>query len=260
MYLDISGRYTSRYKCTHIHYYNIVVTIRIGTSGWVYKHWRGDRPALKQREWFGCYAREFDTVEINNSFYRLPSETAFDAWREQAPPGFVYAVKASRFLTHMKKLKEPEQPLALFFSRASRLRGTLGPVLYQLPPRWKVNLERFEHFLSVLPSGYSHVVEFRDPTWLIADVFRLMERHAVAHCMHDMGGAWTPLRVTARKVYVRFHGDLRHGGNYTDDSLREWAQRIAGWRGQHDVFVYFNNDVGGYALDNARTVKRFVIP
>jgi uncharacterized protein YecE (DUF72 family) len=140
------------------------MTIRIGTSGWVYPHWRDIfYPAeLRQADWFGYYAREFDTVEINNSFYRLPAAATFDTWREQAPPGFCYAVKVSRFLTHLKKLKDPEEPIRRFFERASRLGTTLGPLLYQLPPHWKVNLPRFEHFLAALPKGYIHVAEFRD--------------------------------------------------------------------------------------------------
>ena len=129
------------------------MTVRIGTSGWVYDHWRGIfyPEDLRQADWLGYYAREFDTVEINNTFYRLPGEAAFDRWREQVPPGFLYAVKASRFLTHLKKLKEPEEPLQSFFERAGRLGETLGPVFYQLPPHWRVNLPRFEHFLAALP-------------------------------------------------------------------------------------------------------------
>jgi hypothetical protein len=134
--------------------------IWIGTSGWVYDHWRGIfyPEDLRQRDWFSYYAREFDTVEINNTFYRLPSEAAFDRWREQAPPGFTYAVKASRFLTHFKKLKDPQEPLQRFFERAGRLSETLGPVLYQLPPHWRANLPRFEHFLAALPPGRSQGV------------------------------------------------------------------------------------------------------
>jgi uncharacterized protein YecE (DUF72 family) len=209
--------------------------LRIGTSGWVYAHWRGllYPPELKQAEWFGVFARHFDTVEINNSFYRLPSEAAFDAWREQAPKGFLYAVKASRFLTHFKKLKEPEEPLKLFFDRAQRLGDRLGPVLYQLPPRWKLNLPRFEAFLAALPRGYDHVVEFRDQSWLVV-----------------------PATVTATPVYVRFHGASSQGGDYPHHELETWAHRISEWRGQGlDVYVYFNNDWGGFALKNAVALK-----
>ncbi|HET7088676.1 MAG TPA: DUF72 domain-containing protein [Anaerolineae bacterium] len=234
------------------------MTIHIGTSGWVYNHWRGIfyPERLRQSEWFACYAREFDTVEINNSFYRLPGETTFDKWRTQAPPGFLYAVKASRFLTHLKKLKDPEEPLRRFFERAGRLGETLGPVLYQLPPHWQVNLPRFEHFLSVLPKGYRHVVEFRDASWLTEDVFRLMERHRVAHCIHDLQPLNVPLRVTTSMVYLRFHGDPSHGGNYPHAALDAWAGRIDAWRSQgFGVFAYFNNDIGGYALENAKTLR-----
>jgi uncharacterized protein YecE (DUF72 family) len=232
--------------------------VRIGTSGWVYRHWQGRfyPPDLRPAGWFAHYAREFDTVEINNSFYRLPSEAAFDAWREQAPPGFLYAVKASRFLTHLKKLKDPEEPLAHFFARADRLGPTLGPVLYQLPPHWRVNLPRFAAFLAALPPGYRHVVEFRDPTWLCDEVFALMERHGVAHCFHDMRPLEVPLRVTAPPVYVRCHGDPAHGGDYPRAALETWAARIAAWRDRGlDVFVYFNNDIAGFAIENARALK-----
>ena len=151
--------------------------IRIGCSGWQYKHWRGDfYPAeLPQSRWFAHYALTFDTVEINNSFYRLPEAETFDKWREQAPRAFLYAVKASRFLTHMKKLKDPEEPIERFFDRASHLGRHLGPVLYQLPPNWTLNLERFEHFLQALPRRYDHVIEFREPSWYDDRVFRSEE-------------------------------------------------------------------------------------
>ncbi len=148
------------------------MAVRIGTSGWVYKHWREVfyPPDLPARAWFTFYAREFHTVEINNSFYRLPSPEMFDAWRNQAPPGFLYAVKASRYITHMKKLKDPKEPLHEFITRAQHLGHTLGPILYQLPPHWRVNLERLEQFLALLPAGYRHVIEFRDASWLIEPV------------------------------------------------------------------------------------------
>ncbi|MBN1247390.1 MAG: DUF72 domain-containing protein [Anaerolineae bacterium] len=238
------------------------MTIRIGTSGWVYDHWRGIfyPEDLRQGDWLSFCAREFDTVEINYSFYRLPSEDAFYRWHEQALPGFLYAVKASRYLTHLKKLRDPEEPLQRFFERAGRLGQALGPILYQLAPRWHVNLPRFEHFLAALPNGHVHVVEFRDASWLIEGVFRLMERYHVAHCIHDMHPLQVPLRITAPPVYVRFHGDPTHGGDYQEAERETWARRIDGWRAQGlDVFVYFNNDVAGYALKNARTLKRLLV-
>lgn len=235
--------------------------VRIGTSGWVYLHWRGlFYPAeRRQADWFGHYASHFDTVEINNSFYRLPSEAAFDAWREQAPPGFLYAVKASRFLTHFKKLKDPEAPLALFFERARRLGDRLGPVLYQLPPRWKVNLPRLEAFLAALPRGYDHVLEFRDQTWMTEAVFQAMARRGVSHCLHDLRGLEVPPAVTATPVYLRFHGAQSQGGDYPREELAAWARRIRDWRGQGlEVVVYFNNDWGGFALKNAVMLREMV--
>jgi uncharacterized protein YecE (DUF72 family) len=221
------------------------VSVRIGTSGWIYPHWRGRfyPPELRAREWFAFYARTFDTVEVNNSFYRLPSAETFEAWRAQAPPGFHYAVKASRFLTHYKHLKDPQEPLRTFFERAAHLGGTLGPVLYQLPPRWRVNLERLEHFLAALPAGYTHVVELRDETWITEAVFQLLERYRVAHCIHDYYTLRVPLRVTAPPVYVRFHGDVDHAGDYPEARLKTWAKRIAEWQSEGlDVYAYFNND------------------
>ncbi len=159
----------------------------------------------------------------------------------------------------MKKLKDPEEPLQRFFERAHHLGSTLGPVLYQLPPRWKVDLPRFEHFLSLLPTGYHHVIEFRDASWLIDDVFRLMEQNHVAHCIHDMQPLAIPIRVTASPVYVRFHGDTKHRGSYDDKTLAAWADRIADWQTQNlPVIAYFNNDVGGYAVKNAATLIHLV--
>jgi uncharacterized protein YecE (DUF72 family) len=234
------------------------MTIRIGTSGWVYMHWQGVfYPAdLPQRDWFSFYARSFDTVEINNSFYRLPTVATFEAWRQQAPPEFLVAVKASRYLTHLKKLNDPEVPLSRFFEHAGCLEQTLGPVLYQLPPHWRVNISRFEHFLGALPAGTTHVIEFRDQSWLTEEVFQLMERHGVAHCIHDMHPLQVPYRVTARTVYIRFHGDMENYGDYRPATLATWAERIEDWNRRNlDVFAYFNNDIFGYAVKNALTLK-----
>ena len=159
----------------------------------------------------------------------------------------------------MKKLKDPEQPVAAFFERAGHLEETLGPVLYQLPPRWKLNQERFEHFLSTLPKGHKHVVEFRDESWLVEEVFKLMERFGVSHCIHDMPPLKIPLRVTANPVYIRLHGDRDHGGNYADTVLIDWAKRIEDLAGKDgEVFVYFNNDMGGYAVENGKRLRELI--
>ena len=234
--------------------------IHIGTSGWHYKHWLGVfyPPGTSGSEMFEFYGRHFDTVEINNSFYRLPSATTFDTWRESSPQGFCFAVKASRFITHMKKLKDPESSSAKFFLVAEHLRGKLGPILFQLPPRWKVNVERLSDFLETLPTGNKYVVEFRDESWLVKPVFESLRRHNVAFCIHDFADMRVPHEVTADFAYLRFHGptSAKYFGSYSDSELRVWAERIEKWRAElRAVYAYFNNDPGGEAVKNALVLK-----
>jgi len=234
--------------------------IRIGCSGWQYQHWRGEfyPTELSQSRWFTHYALIFDTVEINNSFYRLPDAGTFAKWRDQASRRFLYAVKASRFLTHMKKLKDPEEPIARFFDRAKHLGSHLGPVLYQLPPRWPVDLPRFEHFLAALPGGIQHTVEFRETSWYDKRVYELLRRYKVAMCLHDMEGSASERRVVGPFVYVRFHhGTKKYGGRYSDAKLDAWAE----WLSERvtegvDVFAYFNNDIGGHAPHDAIRLRQ----
>jgi uncharacterized protein YecE (DUF72 family) len=229
---------------------------RVGCSGWQYKHWKGDfYPAdLPTREWLEYYARHFDTVEVNNSFYRLPGEGVFESWRGRTPPNFLFAVKASRFLTHMKKLKDPEEPIARLFARASELRGKLGAVLYQLPGQMPKNLDRLSAFLEALPPRVKHAIEFRNPDWYDQDVMQLLRRHNVALCLHDMTGSIAPRLLTARFTYVRFHGATRrYDGAYPQETLEDWA----GWLSAngHPAFVYFNNDMHGHAPHDAARLK-----
>jgi len=237
------------------------VKVLIGTSGWHYKHWLGVfyPPRTTGRQMFEFYARYFNTVEINNSFYRLPSATTFDTWRESSPEGFCYAVKASRFITHMKKLKDPESSSSKFFLVADRLRKKLGPILFQLPPRWKVNVERFSEFLTVLPRGHKYVIEFRDESWFVKPVFELMRKHNVAFCIHDFADMKVPNEITADFSYIRFHGptSAKYFGSYSDADLREWARRIERCE-VSAVYAYFNNDPGGEAVKNALALKKFL--
>ena len=228
--------------------------LRIGCSGWQYRHWRGDFYPLElpAARWLTRYAQAFDTVELNNSFYRLPPAGAFRRWRESTPAGFLFAVKASRYLTHMKKLKDPEEPLGRFFEAARELGPKLGPVLYQLPPRWPANIERLRTFMAALPPGVRHVMEFRDPSWYAPAVLDVLREAGVALCLHDMPGSATGRARVGPFVYVRFHGVTRYGGRYGDETLGGWAawmaeQLAAG----HAVFAYFNNDVGGHAPRDA---------
>ena len=236
--------------------------IHVGCSGWVYRHWKGGfYPAdLPQKRWFERYAEEFDTVEINASFYRVPPTSTFDGWREKAPPGFRYAVKANRFLTHMKKLVDCEQPRAEFIALARRLGPTLGPILFQLPPSLHKDLPRLEGFLEHLPADLEHVVEFRHRSWYDDEVLALLDRYAVGFVAHDLVGLQSPRWASGRTAYVRFHGTGgKYRGRYSEHAIADWAQWLAD---QHaagrSAWAYFNNDIGGDAIEDARMLKSAV--
>jgi len=237
--------------------------IRIGTSGFHYKHWIGRYyPAgIKPANMLAHYLRDFDTVELNNTFYRLPETASFDAWRNAAPPGFIYAVKGSRFLTHMVKLKDPERGLVNFIPRAERLRQKLGPILWQLPPKWNLNLERLEEFLQKLPRAHRYAFELRNETWMTDEVYDLLRKYNAAFCIYELAGYHTPFLVTADWTYIRLHGptQLKYQGSYTDAQLEVWAERIREWsRTMKAIYVYFDNDDSAYAVHNALTLKRLV--
>jgi len=228
--------------------------IRIGTSGWVYKHWKGIfyPEKLPQRLWFEHYARHFDTVEINFTFYRLPELRAFESWHDRAPPGFTYAVKGSRLITHVRRLREPAEGVGRLLERLPALRETAGPVLWQLPPDFARDDERLEAFLAVLPRQWQHTLEFRHESWLVDPVFERLRQAGVALTIPDRPGMPRALELTADWTYVRFHAGATPDGNYTDAQLDEWARRIADWRDRGvAVWAYFNNDWYGFALHNA---------
>jgi uncharacterized protein YecE (DUF72 family) len=233
--------------------------VRIGCSGWVYNHWRGlfYPEKLPVKRWFAFYAGTFDTVEINNSFYRLPPPATFAAWREQAPPGFRYAVKANRFITQAKKLRDAEEPLVRMMDAVAPLGEALGPMLYQLPPRFKVNLDRFESFLQLLPTGIVNVFEFREPSWYCDAVFALLDRYGASFCAHDMPGLVSPRLAVGPVAYVRFHGGLgKYWGRYPDERLLGWADWMAEQaRGGRPVWAYFNNDPEAHAVADAQTLR-----
>jgi uncharacterized protein YecE (DUF72 family) len=241
----------------------VVARVHIGTSGWHYKHWLGVfyPEGTRASEMFQFYARSFDTVEVNNSFYRLPTATTFDNWREASPQNFCFAVKGSRFITHMKKLKDPKTSSEKFFHVADRLGEKLGPILFQLPPRWKLNVERFDEFLRALPGGHQYVFEFRDETWLVPEIYRLLRQHKAAFCIHDFADMKVPQEITAKFTYIRFHGptSAKYFGSYSNRELSTWAERIKKWRRDlSSIYVYFNNDPEGAAVKNALTLKKLV--
>jgi uncharacterized protein YecE (DUF72 family) len=224
----------------------------------MYKHWRDViyPPKLPQRKWFEYYATMFDTVEINNTFYRLPTEKAVEGWAAQAPPGFTYAVKMGAFGSHRMKLRDAASWLPNHLDRLDRLGSTAGPTLVQLPPRWRRNAERLDEFLSVAPKSRRWAVELREPSWLHDEVYAVLRKHGAALCIHDLldGHPW---ELTTDWTYVRFHGPhaMTHAyqGRYGEDGLFWMAARLSSWLDEgKDVYAYFNNDDSGYAVHDAR--------
>ena len=227
----------------------------VGTSGWHYGHWRDlfYPHGLPIRSWLSFYAERFSSVEVNGSFYRLPSELTMQSWREETPEGFVFALKASRQITHYRKLRDAGESIERFLGRARLLGEKLGPLLYQLPASMERDDARLQDFLAILPSDLAHVVEFRHASWLHEDVFRILRRYGVALCAVDSPSFNVPLVLTAPHAYVRFHGpSAMYAGLYSEDDLRHWAHDLRSLAGSAEaVYAYFNNDERGYAVVNA---------
>lgn len=239
--------------------------IRVGTSGWVFKEWRGAfyPEGLPQTQWLGYFAKKFDTVEVNSTFYHLASAATFERWGQTAPADFLFSVKVDRLITHRKKLRDCGEVLAQFLERAELLRSHLGPILYQLPPHWRVDVERLREFLTLLPAEFHHVLEFRDPSWCTAAVRDLLAANNINWCIHDMPGHDWPAWVTGPVVYIRFHGasTQKYAGSYRLTDLARWAQRMRNHAANgHDVFAYFNNDIHGHAVRNARELLDMLQP
>jgi uncharacterized protein YecE (DUF72 family) len=237
--------------------------IRIGTSGYHYKHWVGPYypQTIKSSGMLAHYGNDFDTVELNNTFYQLPNESTFQAWRDNTPDEFLFAVKGSRFITHMIKLRDPQRGLGNFLPRAELLGKKLGPILWQLPPNWKVNTERLESFLAELPRKHQYTFELRHESWMCEEVYDILRRYGAAFCIYELAGYQTPLQLTADWTYVRLHGPTRnkYQGSYSEEQLAEWAARIRSWSKMlSHIYVYFDNDDSAYAVDNALTLKRLV--
>jgi uncharacterized protein YecE (DUF72 family) len=236
--------------------------IRIGTSGWNYGHWLGTfyPKGTRQQDLLAAYAERFDTVEINRTFYSLPDANVVATWREQSPVGFLFAAKASRYLTHRKKLKDPEEPIERLFGCIEALKEKLGPVLFQLPPRWGVNPDRLQRLLGELPGQHRYAFEFRDPSWHNGRILELLSRRGAAFCIFDLAGKRSPIEVTTGFVYIRLHGPGGpYQGSYDGRTLSGWARRISGWsEAGKDVYCYFDNDEKAYAPHDALRLKVMV--
>jgi uncharacterized protein YecE (DUF72 family) len=237
--------------------------VRIGTSGWHYRHWlgpfydKGTRPA----DLLTLYARHFDTVEVNATFYRLIETRTLEGWREQTPQGFLFACKGSRYLTHMKRLKDPGTGVARYFERVRALEAKLGPIVFQLPDRFRPDLERLARFIDALPRRQRYAFEFRDPAWFADPMLALLRQRRVALCLYQIAGKEAPIEVTADFVYIRLHGPgAAYQGSYDERTLGAWAERLSGWQGRGlDVFCYFDNDERGFAPKNATRLKELLL-
>ena len=237
--------------------------IRIGTSGFHYKHWKGPfyPEKIPDAAMLDFYARHFDTVELNNSFYRLPTAAAFDCWRDATPENFLFAVKASRFITHNKKLKDPENAIDNLLPRAVHLGKKLGPVLFQLPPKWRVNSERLRNLLRILPRDIRYTFEFRELSWMTSEVCAILREFNAAFCIYELAGYRSLLSVTADFTYVRLHGpDIgKYQGSYSEQQLSQWARQIEFWAKElKSVYFYFDNDQAGYAAMNALRLREMI--
>ena len=234
----------------------------VGTSGWYYQHWYGPfyPKKLSKDELFSYFAQHFNTVELNNTFYHLPKETTVKGWHKKAPVNFVFAVKASRFITHIKRLANLKDSLKVFLKRAYLLRDKLGPILYQLPPSMKKNSQRLTNFLKRLPKRTKNVVEFRHQSWLNEEIFTILKKFNAAHCIVSMPDFPTVVRASADFVYIRMHGGSSlYRSNYSQAELKQ----CAGWikkflKSGLDTYVYFNNDAYGYAVKNALALKKML--
>lgn len=236
--------------------------IYVATSGFYYDHWKGPfyPEDLPKSKFLQFYIERFNSVELNNPFYRLPNEAAVRHWHDIAPEGFIYAVKASRVITHIKRLKDAKPSLELLFERIAPLKEKLGPILFQLPPNWKVNTERLEEFLKALPKGGRHAFEFRDTSWFEPEVYELLRKHNAAFCIYDFNFVQSPKEITADFIYLRLHGPAGpYSGSYSDEALRGWAADFRRWiKKVKNIYCYFDNDQAGFAALNALTLKKMI--
>ena len=237
--------------------------IHIGTSGWNYKHWRGPfyPTDLPQKEWLEFYCRQLQSVEINNSFYKLPEVKTLKTWFDIVPSNFIYTLKANRYITHMKKLNEPEKPVANLHSRTDVLKDKLGAILFQLPPQWHFNEQRLSAFLNTLSANYHYSFEFRDDSWWNDKTYQMLKKHNAAFCIFELAGQQSPKEITADFIYIRLHGPDKEAyqGEYDDKTLAGWAGAIHAWHDKEkEIYCYFDNDQNGFAVKNALKLQNML--
>jgi uncharacterized protein YecE (DUF72 family) len=235
--------------------------IYVGASGWHYTEWVKDKfyPAdLPQNKWLAFYAKQFNTVELNNPFYHLPPKTTFQGWHKQTPKNFLFSVKASRYITHMKRLLDPKEGVSKFLKSAEGLKEKCGPILFQLPPQFPCNPERLAKFLKILPKRHQYTVEFRHPSWYKQEIYDLLKDFNAAFCIFELGELISPIVTTADFVYVRLHGyGKKYAGIYTEKDLQAWAKRFKSWYKEgKSGYCYFDNTASGQNTQNALRLKK----
>jgi uncharacterized protein YecE (DUF72 family) len=233
---------------------------RIGTSGWTYKHWKGVvyPSGVPVSKWLRYHSAQFDTIEVNATFYRLPKPDTFERWYRETPEDFLWAVKGSKFITHTRGLKDSGEPLERLYGGLSGLREKLGPILFQLPPRLSYNKNLLLNFCDHLDHSKLHALEIRHPSWIVDQVFQILKEHEVAFCFSDTAGRYPYHETfTADFLYIRLHGSRKmYASEYTEEELQAWARKIRSW--DMEAYVYFDNDFGGFAVNNAKRLREIL--
>jgi uncharacterized protein YecE (DUF72 family) len=237
---------------------NLVKKVFIGTSGWSYSHWKENfyPKGLKSKDWLNYYSTTFSTVEVNSTFYRLPLSSTVQNWNSQVPKNFLFAVKASRYMTHQKRLKDCEDAWVSFSKVMKNLKSKIGPILFQLPPSFKMDKDRLIEFMSCLNDEYEYVFEFRNATWFIDEIYELLSQKRIALCITDLNGHLSPEEITAHFTYIRLHGPKKaYQGSYGISKLKSWKRKIETWASKTSVYCYFDNDEKGFAIEDAKSLQ-----
>lgn len=242
-------------------YRKALASIYIGTSGWSYDHWKDNfyPQKLKNAQWLNFYSENFLTVEINSTFYRMPRESTVDNWFKQVPENFLFSVKASQYITHRKRLHDCQDSVEYFYKMISHLESKMGPILFQLPPSFKINAERLNEFIGLLDKKSKITFEFRHPSWFCDEIYEILNKNNIALCITDLNGQLSPEEITGDFTYIRLHGPQKaYQGSYNTAEIKNWKKKIEKWTSKNiSVFCYFDNDEKGHAIADAKSLQTF---
>lgn len=238
-----------------------VPQIYIGTSGWSYSHWKDNfyPKDLNSKQWLKYYSRAFSTVEVNMTFYRTPNVSTLQNWFAQTPAKFTFSVKANRYITHQKRLKDCQEYLDFFHKTIQTLKSKVGPILFQLPPSFKANKERLIEFIGCLSKQHKYTFEFRHSSWFTDDIYEVLSKNDIALCITDLNGKPSPEEITSHFTYIRLHGPQKsYQGSYGTSKLKAWQKKIEKWSAKTSVYCYFDNDEKGYAIQDAKSLQELL--